>query len=147
MKKILLMMICLLGGFCLSAQKQVKPDSALVTVYCKVQCVGYNLFKGDVNAMVDFGIADTADSADGWIYDTDSNKKMSFSSKMNVLAYMSRRGWEYKDALVVTDDDKTVWHFILEKKFPAGYTPADVIGDIDYRTKSGAKIRISCEMK
>lgn len=107
-----------------------------VNVYCEVMCVQYNLFKADVNALVDFGIADKAKNANGWIYDTDRNKKTSFASPMSVFAYMAKRGWEYKDAIILTESTNTnVWHFILTKRLPANYTPEDIIGDIDYRIK------------
>ena len=106
-----------------------------VNVYCEVMCVHYNLFKGDVNALVDFGIADKAKNANGWIYDTDRNKKTSFASPMSVFAYMAKRGWEYKDAIIITKGSSNVWHFILTKRLPANYAPEDVIGDIDYRIK------------
>ena len=99
-----------------------------------------NLFKEDVNALVDFGIAESAKKANGWIYDTDRDKKTSFASPMSVFAYMAKRGWEYKDAIIITESagingKSNVWHFILTKKLPANYTADDVIGDIDYRTK------------
>jgi hypothetical protein len=57
---------------------------------------------------------------------------------MSVFAYMAKRGWEYKDAIIVTEPSAmkgttNVWHFILTKDLPADYTANDVIGDIDYR--------------
>lgn len=60
-------------------------------VYCEVKCIQYNLFKGDVNAVVDFGIADKAENADGWIYNTKTYKKMSFASPMSVFADMAKK--------------------------------------------------------
>ncbi len=100
----------------------------------------YNLFKGDVNAVVDFGIADKAKYADGWIYNSETNKKMSFASPMSVFTYMAKRGWEYKDAIISTESNglkgkQNVWHFILTKEMPINCTPEDIIGDIDYRNK------------
>lgn len=90
--------------------------------------------------MVDFGIADKAKYADGWIYNSETNKKMSFASPMSVFTYMAKRGWEYKDAIISTESNglkgkQNVWHFILTKEMPINCTPEDIIGDIDYRNK------------
>ena len=84
--------------------------------------------------------ADKAKYANGWIYDSSRDKKYSFASPMSVFAYMAKRGWEYKDAIIITESaglsgKSNVWHFILMKEMPADYTPEDVIGDIDYRNK------------
>jgi len=138
MKKIMLFIVlCLIG---IAANAQAPDNNKGVKVYCEVMCVQYNLFKQDVNALVDFGIAEQGKYANGWIYDTNRNKKYSFASPMSVFAYMAKRGWEYKDAIIITESaglggKSNVWHFILTKEFPANYTPQDVVGDIDYRNK------------
>ena len=130
--------LCIMG-IAANAQSSENPDK--VKVYCEVMCVQYNLFKQDVNALVDFGIAEKAKYANGWIYNSENNKKYSFASPMSVFAYMAKRGWEYKDAIIITESagltggKSNVWHFILTKDFPLDYTPEDVIGDIDYRNK------------
>ena len=69
-----------------------------------------------------------------------TNKKFSFASPMSVFAYMAKRGWEYKDAIIITESSgmkgsQNVWHFILTKEVPFNYSDEDVIGDIDYRNK------------
>ena len=142
MKKVLYILTLCLISIC--AKAQMTEPNELVQVYCEVTCYQYNLFKGDVNALVDFGIAEKAKYANGWIYNTENDKKYSFASPMSVFAYMARKGWEYKDAFVVSDEKlsmnaikgKTiVWHFILTKKVPIDFTAEDVIGDIDYRNK------------
>lgn len=138
MKKIMLILaLCIIG---IAANAQTSDNTDKVKVYCEVMCVQYNLFKNDVNAIVDFGIAEKAKYANGWIYNSENDKKYSFASPMSVFAYMAKRGWEYKDAIIVTEattmkGQHNVWHFILTKEFPADYTPEDVIGDIDYRNK------------
>lgn len=138
MKKLILFMAVCFMSMAATAQSLEQPEK--VKVYCEVMCVEYNLFKQDVNAIVDFGIADKAKYANGWIYNSENNKKYSFASPMSVFAYMAKRGWEYKDAIIVTESttlkgQHNVWHFIPTKEFPANYTPEDVIGDIDYRNK------------
>jgi hypothetical protein len=138
MKKLILFMAVCFMSMAATAQSLEQPEK--VKVYCEVMCVEYNLFKQDVNAIVDFGIADKAKYANGWIYNSENNKKYSFASPMSVFAYMAKRGWEYKDSIIVTESttlkgQHNVWHFILTKEFPANYTPEDVIGDIDYRNK------------
>lgn len=139
MKKIILMIVCILACAGMLKAQESMTDSK-VKVYCEVMCVQYNLFKNDVNAIVDFGIADKAKNANGWIYNSDTDKKYSFASPMSVFKYMADRGWEYKDAIVVTESSsmkgtQNVWHFILTKELPVGYTDNDVIGNIDYRNK------------
>lgn len=138
MKKLILIMAVCLLGMAATAQSLEQPEK--VKVYCEVMCVQYNLFKQDVNALVDFGIAEQGKYANGWIYNSENNKKFSFASPMSVFAYMAKRGWEYKDAIIVTESaglagKSNVWHFILTKEMPANYTQEDIIGDIDYRNK------------
>ena len=127
MKKIILLIVICLLGISTKAQSFERPEK--VKVYCEVSCIKYNLSKLDVNAVVDFGIAEKAVNAKGSIYNSENNKKQSFASPMSVFAYMAKHGWEYVDAIIVSD----VWHFILAKEVPANYTDKDVIGDIDYR--------------
>ena len=82
----MLFLLLLIGTSIISAQ-EVQKDGK-IKIYCDVMCVQYNLFKADVNAVVDFGIADKAKNANGWIYDTSVNKKHSFASPMSVFAYI-----------------------------------------------------------
>ena len=138
MKKVLYILTLCLISIC--AKAQTTESNELTQVYCEVTCYQYNLFKADVNALVDFGIAEKAKSVKGWIYDIENNTKYSFASPMSVFAYMARRGWEYKDAIVVTqatskEGNTNVLHFIFTKKVPINFTAEDVIGDIDYRNK------------
>ena len=139
MRKILIVFMCFFATVTI-AKAQVQDSPTTMKVYCEVMCVQYNLFKGDVNAVVDFGIADKAKNADGWIYDSETNKKMSFASPMSVFAFMAKRGWEYKDAIIITEMNgmkgkQNVWHFILTKEMPLDCTPEDIVGNIDYRNK------------
>ena len=129
MKKIILLIAICLLGIATKAQSFERPDKEKVKIYCEVSCIKYNISKQDVNAIVDFGIAEKASHAKGSIYNSENNKKYSFASPMSVFAYMAKRGWEYVDAIIVSD----VWHFILSKEVPVNYTEKDVIGDIDYR--------------
>lgn len=132
MKKIILIILCILAS--VGMMKAQEPN-AKVKVYCEVTCVEYNLFKKDVNAIVDFGIADNAKNAKGWIYNSETDKKYSFSSPMNVFKYMADRGWEYRDAIVEKESSVLTWHFILSKEMPAGYSDSDIVGNIDYRVR------------
>ena len=134
MKKLILIIISVVAYVgTLMAHDPMPMDK--VKIYCEVTCVHYNLFKGDVHAIVDFGIADTAKDANGWIYNSETDKKYSFSSPMNVFKFMADHGWEYKDAIVEKESSFLKWHFILTKEVPVGYTNDDIIVDIDYRTK------------
>lgn len=117
----LILALCIIG---IAAKAQTSDNPDKVKIYCEVMCVQYNLFKQDVNALVDFGIAEQGKYANGWIYNSENNKKYSFASPMSVFAYMAKRGWEYKDAIIITESaglsgKSNVWHFILTKEMPA----------------------------
>ena len=126
----------ILCAFCLAAvlitHKMPNPPKE-VKVYCEVMCVQHTLFEYDVNVLVDFGIAEQGKNANGWIYNSENNKKYSFASPMSVIAYMAKRDWEYEDVIIVSEDKSCVWHFILAKDVPSNYTDEDIICDIDYR--------------
>ena len=89
MKKIIMMILCMLS---FTGMLRAQEHNAKVKAYCEVTCVEYNLFKKDVNAIVDFGIADKAKNAKGWVYNSETDKKYSFSSPMNVFKYMADHG-------------------------------------------------------
>lgn len=135
MKKFIFLTVCFLAGVAMAHAQECETPK--MKIYCDVKCERYNLLKDDVNATVDFGSADKAIDARGWIYNPETNKKMSFASPMNVFAYMAKKGWEYKDAIIINSnsDNVYVWHFILTKEMPVDCTAADIIGDIDYRKK------------
>lgn len=140
MKKLVFFFISIMLNIGMISAQEAQSEQQTIKVYCDVMCVQYNLFKADVNAVVDFGLADKAKNANGWIYNTTNDKKYSFASPMSVFAYMAKRGWEYKDAIIITESagmkgNQNVWHFILTKEVPINYTEEDVIGDIDYRNK------------
>ena len=93
MKKVFFILTLCLISIC--AKAQMTEPNELVQVYCEVTCYQYNLFKGDVNALVDFGIAEKAKYANGWIYNTENDKKYSLtwlakvgSTKMPLLFLM-----------------------------------------------------------
>ena len=71
MKKLILFMAVCLMGMAANAQSLEQPEK--IKVYCEVMCVQYNLFKQDVNALVDFGIAEQGKYANGWIYNKENN--------------------------------------------------------------------------
>lgn len=134
MKNYISILVCFFISFgALYAQDQDVPKTK---VYCLVMCETYNMVKADLNVIVDFGIADKATNANGWIYNTDTNKRMSFASPMSVINYMAKRGWEYKDVTLTDNDAATnqnVRQFILVKEVPIDCSVEDIIGDIDYR--------------
>lgn len=109
-----------------------------VKVYCQLQCLGYNLFKEDLNVRADFGLASKAEDSKGWIYNSGNNKKLSFASQMSVLNFFGARGWTFVEKFVVPREDNknlTDVYYILEKELSAGYTDKDVLEDIDFRVK------------
>ena len=109
-----------------------------VKVYCQLQCLGYNLFKEDLNVRADFGLASKAEDSKGWIYNSRNKKKLSFASQMSVLNFFGARGWTFVEKFVAPREDNknlTDVYYILEKELSAGYTDKDVLEDIDFRVK------------
>ena len=136
MKKLLSILLAVILGVGIAIAKN--HEQKTIKIYCEITCVRYNLLKDDVNVLIDFGIAEKAKNAKGWIFNKENGKKYSFASRINVLAYMAKRDWEYEDTVIIYDPDKvkedqSEWHIILSKKVPLDYSAEDVIGDIDYR--------------
>lgn len=136
MKKMLSILLAVILGVGIAIAKN--HEQKTIKIYCEITCVQYNLLKDDVNVLIDFGIAEKAKNAKGWIFNKENGKKYSFASRINVLAYMAKRDWEYEDTVIIYDPDKVKedqneWHIILSKKVPLDYSAEDVIGDIDYR--------------
>lgn len=136
MKKLLSILLAVILGVGIAIAKN--HEQKTIKIYCEITCVRYNLLKDDVNVLIDFGIAEKAKNAKGWIFNKENGKKYSFASRINVLAYMAKRGWEYEDTVIIHDPDKvkedqSEWHLILSKVVPLDYSAEDVIGDIDYR--------------
>lgn len=139
MKKILSVLIAFIFFTGLTSAQEQKPETT--TVFCEVMCERYNILKADVNVYIDFGIAEKGNNSFGWIYNTENDKKYSFPSRMNVLAFLAKRGWRYVDTVIISDPNTDVkdlrneWHIILSKEVPFDYTAKDVIQDIGYRDK------------
>ena len=136
MKKLLSILLAVILGVGIAIAKN--HEQKTIKIYCEITCVQYNLLKDDVNVLIDFGIAEKAKNAKGWTVNKENGKKYSFASRINVLAYMAKRDWEYEDTVIIYDPDKvkedqSEWHIILSKKVPLDYSAEDVIGDIDYR--------------
>lgn len=136
MKKLLSILLAVILGVGIAIAKN--HEQKTIKIYCEITCVRYNLLKDDINVLIDFGIAEKAKNAKGWIFNKENGKKYSFASRINVLAYMAKRGWEYEDTVIIHDPDKvkedqSEWHLILSKVVPLDYSAEDVIGDIDYR--------------
>lgn len=135
MKRLILLSLIALVSIVASAQGSGERK---VKVYCQLQCVGYNLFKEDLNVRADFGLASKAEDSKGWIYNSGNNKKLSFASQMSVLNYFGARGWTFVEKFVVPREDNknlTDVYYILEKEVPSGFTDKDVLEDIDFRVK------------
>lgn len=138
MKKSILLLLSIFMYVGISFAKDNDPQN--VTRYCEVKVVEYNLLKSDLNALVDFGLADKNEDAYGWIYNPETNKKMSFASPMSVFAFMAKNGWEFENSLMINLDEgmkgkRYISHFIFKKVLPRDCSREELIGDIDYRMK------------
>lgn len=112
MKKIFMLMVTVLMCISMSAQSVVKTEDGKYDVYCKVE--GYNLFGvGKLKVMLDMGYNTENKNS---LFD-ENNKKIKFNSMMEVLDYMSKRGWKLVNTYYLTASTKQdVVNFILKKR-------------------------------
>ena len=108
---LLLMALWILGVIALSVTKPGKAYS----VYCDL--AGYNSWGyGKVKVRLDMGRKQINKEGYESIYDGD--KKRKFNTMMEVLDYMSKRGWKVHSTYVITESmgKQNVLHFLLEKQ-------------------------------
>ena len=113
MKKLFLLLMAL-WSLGVNAQSVTKPGEAY-SVYCGFE--GYNSWGyGKVKVRLDMGRKQINKEGYESIYDGD--KKRKFNTMMEVLDYMSKRGWKVHSTYVITESmgKQNVLHFLLEKQ-------------------------------
>ena len=113
MKKMLLMLMMTLIGLTASAQSVNKPGEKY-KVYCEV--MGFNTWGfGKVKVKLDMG---RMPKNKGYESIYQNGKKRKFNTMMEILDYMSKRGWTVHSTYVVTEGlgKQSVLHFLLEKE-------------------------------
>ena len=73
MKKLLSILLAVILGVGIAIAKN--HEQKTIKIYCEITCVRYNLLKDDVNVLIDFGIAEKAKNAKGWIFNKENGKK------------------------------------------------------------------------
>ena len=114
MKKVLFVIMVTLLSLSANAQSISKPGEPY-PVYCDLSC--YNSWGfGKVKVRLDMGR--TQPNKEGYESIYDSGKKRKFNTLMEVLDYMSKRGWKVHSTFVVTESlaMPNVLYFLLEKQ-------------------------------
>ena len=114
MKKAILFLLVVLFCQGTKAQSVTKPGEPY-SVYCEV--VGYNTWGyGKVKVRLDMGRKQPNKEGYESIYD--GGKKRKFNTMMEILDYMSKRGWTVQSTYIVTEgmSKQNVLHFLIEKK-------------------------------
>lgn len=82
-----------------------------------VQIVGTaKLLSTKVTIRIDFGQSTKLLSAKESVVKDENGKLMSFNSMIDVLNFMSKNGYDYKDAYVLTISNQNVYHYMLQKR-------------------------------
>lgn len=114
MKKVLFVIMVALMSLSANAQSVSKPYESY-PVYCDL--AGYNTCGyGKVKVRLDMGRKQPNKEGYESIYAGD--KKRKFNTMMEVLDYMSKRGWKVHTTYVITESmsKQNVLHFLLEKQ-------------------------------
>lgn len=98
-------LICSIGAV---AQNEVNGKKVTY-----IQLMGYQkMLSHKVRVVVDLG-------QDNWRYQfklrDEKGKPIPFNSMVEVLNYMTKRGWEYVNSYPVTVTNQNVYHFLLKK--------------------------------
>ena len=101
----MLALICSIGAV---AQNEVNGKKVTY-----IQLMGYQkMLSHKVRVVVDLG-------QDNWRYQfklrDEKGKPIPFNSMVEVLNYMTKRGWEYVNSYPVTVTNQNVYHFLLKK--------------------------------
>lgn len=112
MKKILITFVFALISMMSFAQSAVKTDDGKYNSYCEV--FGYSLFGvGKLKVILDMGYSTKNENS---LFGEDG-KKIKFNSMMEVLDYMSKRGWRLVETYFISVSSKqSVVHYVLEKR-------------------------------
>lgn len=119
MKKLLFAIVMAFCCLSINAQSAVNTEDGKYNVYCDV--MGYNFWGfGKVKVQLDLGAVAEGRGAFESLYD-ENGKKIKFNTMMDVINYMSKRGWQVHSTYVVTESKglsggQNVIHFLLVKK-------------------------------
>ena len=110
MKKILFLNLFVLFAFCSNAQEQVPNVQPMV--YCEI--VGTEKFLSTkCTVMIDYGQEQKVFSDHSLV--DENGKRITFNSMVEALNFMSKLGWKFEHAYVVTHSQQNVYHWLLSK--------------------------------
>lgn len=130
MKKIYLIVVFALFCAMANAQSATQPGEKY-PVYCEV--MGFNAWGfGKVKARLDMGRKQPNKEDYEYIYE--GNKKRKFNTMMEVLDYMSKRGWKVHSTYVVTEGmgKQNVLHYLMVKEV---MNDSEIDEGLDLRTE------------
>ncbi len=113
MKKVFIIMMMALMSLGTQAQVVQAPEGKYA-VFCEV--MGYNSWGfGKVKARLDMGR--TQPNKEDYEYIYEGGKKRKFNTMMEILDYMTKRGWNLHSTYVVTEgmSKQNVLHFLMVK--------------------------------
>ena len=113
--KFLILIFLIFSVFALSQTVNDKPLSEIDVEY--VQIVGTSkLLSNKLTIEIDFGQEDKFFSAkDTQLKDKDG-KMLVFNSMIDALNFMSKNGYDFVNAYVITVNNQNVYHYLLKKK-------------------------------
>ena len=113
MKKIVCLLFILMSVVCTTKSQVMVAPEGKYEVYCTVR--GYNSWGfGKVKVKLDMGRTLVGNADFECIYE--NGKKKKFNSMMEVLDYMSKRGWHLHSTFVVTQSaTQNVLNFLMVK--------------------------------
>lgn len=107
------MLFLLLIGFSNSVYSQTATDTITKAkyVYCNISGVWANKFKITIN----YG-QDKTFSPDTKLKEEESSKVASYNTMIDALNYMTSRGWEFVQAIVLPSQYSNDYQWLLKKK-------------------------------
>ncbi len=113
--KFLILIFLIFSVFALSQTVNDKPLSEIDVEY--VQIVGTSkLLSNKLTIEIDFGQEDKFFSAKDTQLKDKEGKMLVFNSMIDALNFMSKNGYDFVNAYVITVNNQNVYHYLLKKK-------------------------------
>lgn len=117
MKKILVAVIILFAGNI--ARSQTVNDTPITAIDVEyVEIVGEEKFLSNkMTVHIDFGQQTSFwNEAKGTVIKDENGKPVVFNSMIDALNFMSKNGYKFVTAYVVTEEDQSEYHYLLKKE-------------------------------
>ncbi|MEA5458666.1 hypothetical protein VB796_06445 [Arcicella sp. LKC2W] len=118
MKKIITSALLLLAAYASNAQTvNDKPIKDIDVEYMQVLATS-KFMSTKLTIQLDFGQENSIWTNDDTQLKDETGKKMVFNSVIDALNFMSKAGYEFVNAYVITIGNQNVYHYLLHKKQP-----------------------------